>query len=218
VKAGSLTPEDVARTEIAIKPRLKQGEKLLWLGRPSMSVWLHPADWFMVPFSLAFNAIAVAWSVIVLRSLVNLPTQLRILFAAAGLVFLIYGQYLLWGRLAYERSVRRRLIYAATDQQVLILMYDKQGLAAIVRETLLRDCPAISAHLRRDGIGAIRFGIFPLRATPFGRLTLRAYSTAVLGIPVFADIAGAQNLYQQLSGLREALLKREASAGHENSP
>ena len=93
---------------------LDPDERMLWEGRPATGVKFRKSDGIMIPFSIAWCGITIAWE------LAALWTSGSIVFALVGMPFFVLGLYMMIGRFfwnAYERSHTR---YALTDRRALV--------------------------------------------------------------------------------------------------
>lgn len=96
-----------------LRSDLREGEKLLWTGRPVQGLRLQPQDLLMIPFSVVWAGFVVFWNVTVWTS--DAPWFFRLF----GVPFLLVGLYLLVGRFFFSAYRRARMFYAVTDQRVL---------------------------------------------------------------------------------------------------
>jgi hypothetical protein len=55
-------------TSEAVAKHLPATEKLLWTGRPVLSVWFPPDDWFCLAFGMFLSAIAAGWTLLMART------------------------------------------------------------------------------------------------------------------------------------------------------
>jgi hypothetical protein len=128
-------------------------------------------------------------------------------FPTLGIPFVVFGQYLIWGRFFYAAWKKGRILYGLTQKRLLILdTVWKRSL----QSTYIDQIPVIDKSVRADGIGTLRFGHLPLQT---GRRSMVSFdSLNTYGIPVFVDIENAETVYAQVAELRE-----KAKAGSRES-
>ena len=135
----------------ALRSYLLPGEHILWTGRPIQGIVLTASDAFLIPFSLLWGGFAIFWNVAVW----NVPNSgPDLLFQLFGLPFLIAAVYILVGRFVHDAALRKKLIYAVTDQRVLVL---KASRSAKLTSMDLRALPALELEEDRGGGGTISF-------------------------------------------------------------
>ena len=139
--------------ELVVTQHLLPGERVLWADRPVPGIRLSPSDAVLVPFALLWTAVVVLWEVLALRILGDIDGGVP--FAIFGLPFLLVGLYLVAGRLVVNALRKRHLLYAVTDQRVLVL---REGERPRYRAVSVDDLGAPSATRRPDGRGTVRFG------------------------------------------------------------
>lgn len=136
---------------------LESGERLLWSGRPG-SRWLYPQDALLIPFSLMWGGFAIFWEASVLS---NSGARDSMIFPLWGVPFVLAGLYLMVGRFFARRWLRRRTLYAVTDQRVISIAPSwLRGERAT--SVWLGSYPPLEQRLARDGRSTLFIGSFPL--------------------------------------------------------
>jgi len=130
--------------------RLLPGERIVWSGQPQQGLLLMAHDIFLIPFSLMWRGFTIVWEVEVLRSSGGVN-----FFVLWGLMFVLVGLYLVFGRFIADAWVRRGLHYAVTDRRILIARPSPFARFTALNVTQL---PDIDLSERSNGRGTIRFG------------------------------------------------------------
>jgi hypothetical protein len=132
---------------------LVAGERLLWSGGPQRQPVFDGADAVAVPVSLVWCAFAIFWEFGVVSS--GGPIFMWIW----GIPFIMFGVYLVVGRLVVRALQLRSTTYAVTNRR-LIETIRRPRLR--VTEAYLRNLPPPVVKIRDDGaIGSIAFESFP---------------------------------------------------------
>lgn len=97
-----------------LQPYLRPGEELLWCGRPDPRVIFSVADALLIPFSVVWLGVALAF--VAGSQSVGAPPAFR----AVGILFVLIGIYLLAGRFVTRWLGKRRTVYGITGDRVLI--------------------------------------------------------------------------------------------------
>jgi membrane protein implicated in regulation of membrane protease activity len=97
-----------------LQPYLRPGEELLWCGRPDPGVIFSAADAIVIPFSIVWLGVALAF--VAGSQSVGAPPAFR----AVGILFVLIGIYLLAGRFVTRWLGKRRTVYGITGDRVLI--------------------------------------------------------------------------------------------------
>ena len=165
-------------------PRLEQGERLLWVGRPAQGLLLTGREGFLIPFSLLWCGFVVFWLTTVTRQ--GGPWFL-LLWGAA---FLVVGLYVVFGRFVFDAWLRRELRYAVTNRRVLI-----ERPAPFARSTALRLDRLAQLDLSEgaNGTGTIRFGPPGL---VWGRGNWSSWTPALDPVPQFLAIDDARTVFE----------------------
>jgi hypothetical protein len=185
---GPFDPEAAAK----LQPELLSGESLLWTGRPNFGVTFHSDDWYMIPFSLLWGGFAIFWESGVLGYWGHTSKGTPSIFMALwGIPFVVFGQYMIWGRFLHDAWQKRRIYYAITNRRVLIL---QEGWKRKTSSTYLEVIPTIE----REGEvrGTLWFG--PKYPVVAGRgQQTRGMSRFRIGdVPVFADIDDVEAVHR----------------------
>jgi hypothetical protein len=177
-----------------VSGELESGERLLWSGRPG-SRWLYPQDAVLIPFSIMWGGFAIFWEASVLS---NSGARDSVIFPLWGVPFVLAGLYLMVGRFFARRWMRKRTLYAVTDQRVISIT---PSLLHGERSTSVwfGSYPPVEKRLARDGRGTLRVGSFPLTgrwiaADPSWPGARSATTNAV----VLADIENAREVYSSI--------------------
>jgi hypothetical protein len=202
---GSIDPD----ASLKIQPELLSGESLLWAGKPNPNKLFHSDDWYIIPFSLLWGGFAIFWEASVLGYLGSskgTPSTFMVLW---GIPFVLFGQYMIWGRFLYDAWVKRRTYYALTNRRVLIL---QEGFKRKTNSTHLVTIPSIE----REGsyAGTLWFGTkYPLIGSR--RQQKRNMSRFTFGdVPVFADIDDVDSVYRLALNLIEKGTRTPSTATH----
>src|SRR3954451_15422857 len=104
------------------QPYLFPGESILWAGQPKQGLALTGRDALLIPVSLLWGGFAIFWNVGVWSFPGKGPP---LFFRLFGLPFLVIGLYVIVGRFFHDAAIRKRLVYAVTDQRILVLRGSK---------------------------------------------------------------------------------------------
>ncbi|MFC0115359.1 hypothetical protein [Kibdelosporangium aridum] len=91
---------------------LFSGERVLWTGAPTRYPVFTRADVFMVPFSVLWCGFAIFWTV---NAASTAPP-----FALFGMIFVVIGLYMVFGRLITRWLRLRGTTYTVTDRRVVV--------------------------------------------------------------------------------------------------
>jgi hypothetical protein len=191
---------DHLESQNRLRREMAAGEQLLWSGRPDDHGWIRPQDTFLVPFSIMWGGFAIFWEAGVLSSS---SARSSVIFPLWGVLFVLIGLYLMVGRFFARRWIRRRTIYAVTDQRVIEIAPSWRRERAT--SMWLRSYPQVESRLADSGRGTLWIGSFGSMqrwvASEPAWPTLRSMTGG--GI-VLADIPDAASVYatirRQLSG------------------
>lgn len=144
---------DAPRSSQPFQSYLLAGERILWTGQPKQGLVFSGKDILLVPFSLMWGGIAIAWNAAAWFQAFgggsgDGPDWF---FRLWGLPFLVVGLYLIAGRFLHDASLRRGLHYAVTDQRVLVV----RGAKFISLD--IRRLPRLDLAEYRDGSGTLAF-------------------------------------------------------------
>lgn len=127
------------------RPYLVSGEHIVWKGKPGKGNLLTSADWFLIPFSIAWCGFAFFWEYTVL-SYGAAP-----FFSLFGLPFIIIGLYIVFGRFIHLAYLRKRTQYVITNQKIIRKRGSKVDILSI------RNIPTVHVKIHKDGYGTIHF-------------------------------------------------------------
>jgi hypothetical protein len=185
---GPIDPEAAAK----LQPELLSGESVLWTGRPNFGVIFHSDDWYLIPFSLLWGGFSIFWESGVLGYWGHGSKGTPSIFMALwGIPFVVFGQYMIWGRFLHDAWRKRRIYYAVTNRRVLIL---QEGWKRKTSSTYLEVIPTIE----REGEvrGTMWFGPkYPVIAGR-GQQTRGMSRFSIGDVPVFADIDDVEAVYR----------------------
>jgi hypothetical protein len=192
----SIDPQAAQR----VQPELLPGESIYWAGMPKQSVIFHSDDWVTIPFSLMWTGFFIFWEAGALGDWGKATSGSgggNWFMVLWGIPFLLYGNYLVWGRFLTDAWLKRRTFYAITNRRIFVL---QQGWTKKTSTAFWGEIPTIE----REGkaTGTLWFGPkYPLLG---GRGTKkRSHSRFSLGdVPVFADITDVDSVYALIMDLR----------------
>lgn len=167
----------------ALRPYLREGEKLLWHGTPYEAGSYHPPLLPMI-FVVIWLCFAAAWTAS--------ASVMAGVFGLFGIAILAFGGGMLWfltGGAIYRAS---RTLYAFTEERALILTHTYRG--TVCTEYNFSKLTGVTLRLRRNGSGTLEL-VTPeaayLRAINYGR-RMRSPNS-------FEAIANAEQVYRLLS-------------------
>jgi hypothetical protein len=135
--------------ESQIEEELKDGEQLLWAGRPRQGIVFQASDFFVIPFSLLWGGFAILWQTMAI--LLGAP----LLFVLFGTPFVLIGLYMIVGRFWFDAKRRSQTWYGVTNERVIILCnFWRRSLKSLDLATLSDVSLAETSH----GSGTISFG------------------------------------------------------------
>lgn len=97
-----------------LRPLLRPGEQLRWVGQPDPQVRFAPMDVLLVPFSLMWGGFAIVWEWQAITSSESL------LFVLWGVPFVLVGLYFIVGRFIYKKHRKLRTVYGLTDSRAIV--------------------------------------------------------------------------------------------------
>jgi hypothetical protein len=147
--SSTTNSSDSFRVRMELEREMAHGEKLLWSGRPVQGFRVQRGDAFAIPFSFLFAAFAVFWLGAAYRS--GAPW----LFIIFGVVAVLVGLYLIFGRFIYDTYQRRHICYGVSDERVLIVRTarDRQ-----VTSLNLQSLGEVTFTENARGGGSLQFG------------------------------------------------------------
>jgi hypothetical protein len=127
------TPPPAARTRVppGWEGYLEPGERVLWQGRPDGAMRADLTNLRRTAFGAVFAAVALVWTVAVLRQ--GVPNGLMALvMPLAGLVFVALGVNLATGGIPFGVWRRRATTYTLTDRRAIVATQwlGRRGLAS----------------------------------------------------------------------------------------
>lgn len=190
-----ITKEEVhEQAQLELQSRLLPGESILWRGKPSRKIIFHSDDRITIPFSFLWGGFGGFLAYQNLRSAAETDavSDLLVLWA---LIFVLMGQYLIWGRFLYSAWKKKNTLYAVTNMRVLNLRYDW---TYKLIEGLLANLYSVKISPRRNGYGTIKFYPQPKRKISWFSANHR--NNVVTDIDhdslTFHDIPNMQEVYQ----------------------
>src|SRR5438309_975004 len=145
---------DAFQSSQPFQPYLSPGERIIWSGQPKQGIAFRRSDLIAVPFGLMWGGFALFWNFGVWTSFPNSGTADDWFFKLWGLPFLAVGLYIIVGRFFYDAWVRKRSIYAVTNERVLILGGSSSS-KLVSRE--IQSLPMLELTESGDGTGTIAF-------------------------------------------------------------
>ncbi len=158
---------------------LQPDEYVLWQGKPGKGNVFQAADVYLTFFALIWLAFCAVWEFTAIQG--GAP----ILFILCGVLFILIGLYLLFGRVIKRLVLRKRTFYVVTNRRIIVKagnnmqMYEKD------------DLPPMQIKLQKNGSGTIFF--HEQMYTYRGRV--RSTFCILENLP---DVAQAQNAINQM--------------------
>jgi hypothetical protein len=182
-----------------LRETLEPEEQLLWSGFPHQGLVFHPADMFLIPFSLLWCGFAIMWEATAILGERDVPDQFNLwdkFFVLWGIPFVLAGLYFVFGRFIADSARRARTIYAVTDRRAILLT---NFFGHNVRSISLSGLNEINLSKKSNGFGTITFGpanyVYGARGWP---------STIRNTAPAFESIARAQEVLTIIRGAQSA--------------
>lgn len=97
------------------KKILTDGEEIIWQGTPEKITFFTRADILLLPLTLLLGGYLIFWSIASAR----LIAAGNLSFPLFGLLFLLIGIYLVFGRIWFRYKRRSRDCYAVTSKRVI---------------------------------------------------------------------------------------------------
>ena len=186
---------------------LLPGERVVWSGQPDYRRIFSRQDLFLVPFSLMWGGFAIFWELAALGlggRMAADENPAPLVFKLWGIPFVVVGLYLIFGRFIVKRIVRRRTIYAVTDQRVIVL---RRVAGTRIDTGHIHSLANVGATINASGYGSIDFRAHP-GAFSRGTTGGDAWVTGLRGL-VFTDVPDAQ---QALAAIEEVRARGGQSA------
>lgn len=172
--------------QLALRPYLREGERVLWTGTPYEKECFRP-PLFGVIFLLFWLGFAVVWTV--------MAFLMGGAFGIFGIPFVLVGTGMLWYLTAGIVRRGRFMLYAVTDTRALILHENRNGVSC--EEYFFSKLSGVNLRSVRNGSGTIDF-IQPetlyLRAMGYGR-----FPNNRLHAGSFDMIADVERVYRLIS-------------------
>lgn len=140
----------------ALRPYLRDGEELLWSGRPSVQGKSLPNITVLVPaaFVVLFS---LFWTVMVMSAVLSsedIPFFIY-LFPFVGMGFVCFTSWNFWNLLFGVRRKMSQIAYGVTDQRIIILYPEGRGIS--LKEYLPHNLPEMRLQMEKNGTGSIFF-------------------------------------------------------------
>ncbi len=129
-----------------ILPRLSNGEKLIWAGKPKTGLRLQPSDALGIPFGVLFLAFSLFWEFSATKA-----GKAPGFFAFWGVPFILMGLYQAIGRFFWDAWLRSRQVYALTSTRLIVLRGQS------LQSTSLQSLPQLNLTTYGKGLGTINF-------------------------------------------------------------
>lgn len=174
---------------------------MLWTGQPSPAVIFHKEDVLLIPFSLLWGGFAIFWEAGVSGywgsgSHSGKPWIFGMLF---GAVFVLMGQYFIWGRFFLTAWEKRRTYYAVTNRRVIVV---QQGFTRRMASAYIDTLSNLIKQNGRRGFGSLLFA--PLQPLWSRRGGWGVWDGLPVGdVPEFRDIEDVDSIYRLVSDQRE---------------
>jgi hypothetical protein len=174
----------MAELEQALRDYLRPGERIRWTGRPGQGLRFSVQDLFVIPFALVWTSIFFG---VFLANPTDPNAPPLFLLAPIGLI----GFYMMFGRLIVDAWVRRRTIYAVTDERALVLR-------TIFSEQLSTASLGTTVRLRKAGSGRGTIDIGS--SSPFFSRGMGVWAPWLgAGEVSFVDIDDVMTVYRMLN-------------------
>jgi hypothetical protein len=115
-----------------LRPLLRQGEQLRWVGQPDPRVRLTAADLFLVPFSIMWASFMVFWE------FKAIETGASVFFILWGIPFVLIGLYITVGRFIYKRGRQLMTVYGLTDSRAIVSYSERSFIETSLKGSQMR--------------------------------------------------------------------------------
>lgn len=188
------------RVAAKIQSELMPGETVRWAGVPNPRVIFHSDDWYAIPFSLLWCGFWIFWEGLALgwwrNSARDTPWSFAVLW---GIPFIVFGQYMVWGRFLADGWLKRRTYYAVSNSRVLLV---QEAWKRKTRSIYISTIPEVESE--GTAIGTIWLGpklpILGGKGSP-KRSTSRFYLSDK--VPALADIDDVDSVRRLIMELRD---------------
>jgi hypothetical protein len=189
-----------------VQPELLAGESICWSGQPNTSVIFHKDDFFLIPISLLWGGFAMFWETEVTGLFrQGNPWVFGLLW---GIPFVLYGQYIIWGRFLYAAWKKKRTFYAVTTRRVIAV---QQGWQRQTAFTYIDTLPTLTRENGANGTGTLRFAQWEMEHPRARQLGWTRFDVMAIGrVPTFIDIDDVNSVYKLVSDLREKSFAQRA--------
>jgi hypothetical protein len=119
--------------------------------QPKQGFVFNPRDAFLIPFSLMWGGFAIFWNATVWMipgTDGGSPDWFSRLW---GIPFLLAGLYFIAGRFLHDAHIRKNMLYAVTNQRILVLRGTK------ITSLDIHRLPRLELSEHRDGTGTLAF-------------------------------------------------------------
>lgn len=124
---------------------------------PAERIWFHPALFWAATKNMPQDQADRLLSEVLSYIWRHRPSHTFQYFGLIwGTPFVLFGQYLIWGRFVYSRWKKRRTYYALTNRRALIVQNGLKGRTS--SSAYFDNLSVIDKRVRSDGIGIISFG------------------------------------------------------------
>jgi len=179
--------------ENEIHDQLAPDEKLLWCGRPAQGFQFHAGDAMAIPFSIMWGGFAIFWEATVVN--MNAP----VFFKLWGIPFVLVGLYLMFGRFWFDAVRRGKMLYAVTNERVIII----SGIISQSTKSLnIGTLTDVSLTEHRNGTGTIIFGSVPNWFWWQRSFTWPGYASAM--VPSFELIENPRSVFNTIRDAQQA--------------
>lgn len=190
-----------SRAAQEVQSELFSGETIHWAARPNPTKIFHSDDWTVIPFSAVWLSFFVYWEAEALRlpGFGKATGNADTFQVVWGIPFLLFGNYMLWGRFLWDAWIKRRTYYAITNRRVLLV---QRGLSFKTWSVF----PNELSTIEREGttIGTLWLGPkYPIIA---GRRQKKSDMSrfAIGHVPVLVDVDGVNDVHRLLFELRDS--------------
>lgn len=128
--------------------QLMDDENIIFSEQPERKL-LSLSDIYIIPASLAFLVFGIGWLWTVIR--ISAPFLLIFL----GVLLILAGCYVSFGRLIFKMNIKRRTYYFVTNQRII---HFRDGKKPKTLSMKIQSIPKIKKAIRKDGSGTLIFG------------------------------------------------------------
>lgn len=172
-----------------LRPLLRHGEQLRWVGQPDPGVRFTPADLFLVPFSILWGGFAIFWELSAIR------TGAPFFFALWGVPFVLAGLYFIVGRFIYKKRRKLTTVYGLTDSRAIVSSSERS-----FADTPIKGTPVRINRSRDSRHVSVIFG--GIRQTAYLNTGLDVLNFVQTQGVAFFDVADPDALMRELDRVR----------------